>query len=249
MKYLIISDIHANLEALEAVLKEAGSEMLICLGDVIGYGPDPSSCIQLIRAHDILCILGNHDNVQLDPGQLTRFNPLASRSAAITHEALGEEDLFWISTLPEEIIINDLYFTHSSPYDAKQFHYLKPYDTASPYLLLSFSKLAPLGISTAFVGHTHIPGIFSRSAQGAVKYTAMKPGQVFDLEKDCLYIINCPSVGQPRNHHTEAQYAIYDDISNRVEFKSVPYDISLTSEKMRKNGIPEELWKRLAIGT
>lgn len=248
MKYFIISDIHANLEALDAVLQEARGETMICLGDVVGYGPDPVACIHRIRQLDIPSLMGNHDKAQLDLDQLRYFNPLARISAMLTSQELSETDMTWLSTRPEELIRDDLYFTHSSPYDPSRFYYLMPGDTASPYLILSFAKLAPLGISTAFVGHTHIPGIFTMSEEGRIRYVAMVPGQVHRLDEHRQHIINCPSVGQPRNHHSEAQYVLFDSETLTVELIGVPYDIPLTTQKMRQAGIPEELWRRLLEG-
>lgn len=248
MKYFIISDIHGNLEALDAVLQEVGDETLLCLGDVIGYGPDSPACIRRIRELKIPCLMGNHDKVQLDLGQLRYFNPLARLSAVLTSQDLSPADLDWLTTLPEELILDDLYFTHSSPYETSKFYYLRPGDTSSPYLILSFSKLAPLGITTAFVGHTHVPGIFTSTDKGRIHYQAMEPGNLYQLQKNRQHIINCPSVGQPRNRHPEAQFVVFDDSELSVELRSVPYDIPLTAQKMRDAGIPEELWKRLVEG-
>lgn len=249
MKYFIISDIHGNLEALEAVLAEVRDETLLCLGDVIGYGPDSSACISRIRELNIPCLMGNHDKVQLDPDQLRLFNPMARLSASLTRGNLSREDMDWLQMLPEEVIRDDLYFTHSSPYGASKFYYLLPGETGSPYLILSFTKMAPLDINAAFIGHTHVPGIFTRREDGRISYQPMLPGNVYQLEDNLQHIINCPSTGQPRNGYPEAQYVVFDTLDQTVDLRSVPYNISLTAQKMRDAGIPDELWQRLMNGT
>lgn len=247
MNYFLISDIHANLEALEAVLAEATAEKLLCLGDAIGYGPDPAACIEILRRLEIPTIMGNHERVQLNLRELASFNALARHAALFTQAQLSPGDRQWLATLPAELITEQLFFSHGAPYESSQFYYLMPRDTGSPFLALSFAKLERLGLSVAFMGHTHVPGVFS-SDNGHLSYAPLNADSTYQLEMGKRYIINCPSVGQPRNGNPAAQYLVYDVGERQIHMGACAYDLGRTAEKMRAAGLPEGLWERLYRG-
>ena len=247
MKYLILSDIHGNLEALEEVLARHVDKQILVLGDIIGYGADPKACLERIRGLNVPTLMGNHERVQLDFSELSKFNALARESAEYTRSKLSESDLDWIRHLPVELFYQGFYLTHGSPYDPDSFRHLMPRETMSPHLHLSFSRMAELEIQIAFHGHTHFPGVFTESS-GKKTYAVLEPGIPFELAPDKRYIINCGSVGQPRNHDCNAQFAVYDDETQTVTLESVPYDITRTAAKMQAVGLPKLLWQRLFVG-
>ena len=247
MKYFIFSDIHSNLEALTAVLAIHTSEKIMILGDVIGYGPDPKACIEVIQGLASPCLIGNHEAVQLDLSELNNFNSLARESAKYTRSSLTPQDLAWIRSLPREIIDGQLYFSHGSAYDPAGFHYLMPQDIHSSHLRLSFSKLAKLGSSVGFYGHTHLPGYFTESS-AQITFTPLTAGTEVALDQTKRYIINCGSVGQPRNNDCNAQFIVFDTETWTVSMKSVAYEIEQTAQKMQAAKLPEQLWKRLFLG-
>lgn len=247
MKYLVISDIHSNLEALTAVLAHRTDEQILCLGDIIGYGADPKACIDLIRDIGAPCVLGNHEAVQLDLTELGNFNRLARESALFTQSCLTQDELAWIGSLPTELIYNNIYLSHGSSFEPDHFHYLMPQDVHSPQLILSFTRLEKLDINLAFNGHTHVPGYFT-GGEHQVTFTPLKPGTQVQLDKNQRYIINCGSVGQPRNHDSNAQFIIFDDTTWTISLESHPYDIQAAALKMQDAQLPELLWQRLFEG-
>lgn len=246
MRCALISDIHSNLEALQAVLEASGDLPLLVLGDVIGYGADPNRCIELVRQRQSAVIMGNHEQVQLDWRNLEKFNPIASQSAVYTRDRLTADHLAWMRTLPQEMTLEGVHLSHGSPASPAGFHYLLPGDVRSPYVALSFAKLERLGISLAFVGHTHVPGIFE--ASGAITYRPMDLDGIYQLKPNCSAIVNCGSVGQPRNGNADAQFVILDTEARTVEKRSVIYDVMRAAAKIRVAGLPDELWQRLLQG-
>lgn len=247
MIYQVISDIHGNLEALRAVLARKSPGRIVILGDVIGYGPDPRTCIDEVSRLGAPVILGNHEGVQLDLSRLEYFNSLAKDSALYTHGCLTAADLDWIRSLPDELILDGMYFSHGSPYAQERFHYLMPKDYKTPELRLSFAKLERLGIRVAFNGHTHLPGFFN-DGSGYPEFTPLTAGTAVTLDRSCRYIINCGSVGQPRNGDCNAQFIRFDSDALTLSLESVPYDIDATAAKMKEAGLPELLWQRLYEG-
>lgn len=246
MRYKVISDIHGNLEALQAVLAESSELPLLVLGDIIGYGADPIECLDLIRKHAAVVVMGNHEQVQLNWDILQFFSPLAAQSARYTRLQLRKDDFDWFRQLRTEQIYHDLHLSHGSPASPGQFHYLQPDDIRSPYVALSFAKLERSGLKAAFIGHTHVPGMFT--SDSGIRYRPMEVDGTYPLPPEGHAIINCGSVGQPRNGNNQAQYVIADTQAWEVEKCSVEYDVARAAARIRATGLPEELWRRLIQG-
>ncbi len=249
-KTALISDIHANLEALTAVLddiEEQGVERVVCLGDLIGYGADPVAVIARVREADMDFVLrGNHDEAILNGA--FDFNPLAQRSIDWTRTTLEDADSEWISfleALPSSRTEEDRLFVHASPRDPIM-EYLLPSDCFSlmndipPKIRENFERVDRL----CFLGHTHKPGIISEDAEYQIPESF---DYEFTFDEDEKYIVNVGSVGQPRDGDRRSCYAISD--GRRVEFRKVPYDIESAQEKIREvDMLDNRLAERLANG-
>jgi predicted phosphodiesterase len=242
MRILIISDIHANLVALEAVLADAGPyDAAWCLGDLVGYGPNPNECVERVRAlPGLICLLGNHDQAVRGDIELRVFNGDARAAISWTQHTATPATLAYLRSLSPESVWHDFTLVHASPrqpiweyiLDADIAYHNFPYVT-TPYCL---------------VGHTHQPVIFRQLApDGDVQqedpdYAAARP-----LERQRL-IINPGSVGQPRDNNPDAAYALLDLDNEIWQYRRVPYDVAATQDRLRKAGLPERLAARLGYG-
>ncbi|MBN1375036.1 MAG: metallophosphoesterase family protein [Dehalococcoidia bacterium] len=242
MKYLIIADIHSNLEALQAVLEDAqnhgGFGDVWCMGDVVGYGPDPSACIKLLKQLDPLCVSGNHDLATVGKLDIEDFNSAAARANRWTSGQLGDDDRAFLLSLPEKIIVGDFTLVHGSPRQP-----------AWEYIAYSFTasdNFSHFKTKYCLVGHTHIPYVFEEEEDMANE-CYMHNEDVLMLG-DKKLIINPGGVGQPRDRDPRASYAIYDSEDNRIFHYRVSYDIALTQDKMERAGLPHFLITRLASG-
>ena len=241
MRILIISDIHANLTALNAVLDHAGAiDAAWCLGDLVGYGPDPNECIQRVRdLPDLICILGNHDAAALEQIDSATFNPEARQALHWTQHALTEESLAFLKRLPERVDTPQVTLVHGSPRQP-----------VWEYLLDTFNAtrcFEHFDTPYCFVGHTHLPIIFQmRSANTLAQL------QVPEVESSSLLqpraILNPGSVGQPRDRDPRAAYAIFDTSDPRWEYRRVTYDIGAVQSRMLALGLPDRHIQRLAAG-
>lgn len=244
MKRAILSDIHGNWEALSNLLPDLPEEV-ICLGDVIGYGPDPGRCLDVIREKAWPCLLGNHEAVQLEPDRLDNFTKLAQASYYFTKDQLRDRDLAFLQSLPYELVEDQALFCHAAPYHPEHFHYLLAEAALSAYCHLSFARLDELGIRLAFHGHTHRPGYFKRY-RGKISYHLLRPDQPVSLRADASYLINCGSVGQPRNRDPKSHYLLWQD--DHLELKNKAYDLWTTQRKITASPLPDDLGKRLLYG-
>ncbi len=240
MRYAIISDIHGNLEALEVVinnLKEEGYDLLLCLGDLVGYGPDPNECCQLIRETGEVVIAGNHDWAAVGKTGVEYFNTFAKLAIRWTSRVLNEENQAYIEGLPLRWMEGDLLLVHSSPYEPSLWNYiLSPEEACQEFR--TFSERICL------IGHSHQPTVFSREGE-----TCHQRG--FDelkLEPDLRYILNVGSVGQPRDGDPRAAACIYDTEREIMKLRRYPYDVRKTQEKMAKAELPVYLADRLGLG-
>lgn len=252
MRLALISDLHANLEALETVLAhidEQGIERIGCLGDVIGYGPDPEACIDLVRERTDFCLLGNHDEALFTGGR--DFNPHARRALEWTRERLrprwfhgrARKDRWaWLESLRPSRYEGLVGYFHASPRDPVREYVL------STDAMLNRSKLD--GIfehlsGAAFIGHTHHPGVFRES----LAWTGLDGSERFEqpFREDEPAIWNVGSVGQPRDGDQRACYAVLEE--DRVVWWRVPYDHPRTASKILATGVlGEALARRLAQG-
>lgn len=246
MRILIISDIHANVVALETVLTDAGSfDRLWCLGDTIGYGPKPNECIVLMQQAEY-AISGNHDLACIGKLDLEDFNPDARTANEWNGKQLTPENHRWLERL---YVRNERLEEH--PYFAMA--HGSPREPIWEYLLTVEQALANFHdphfqTQICFIGHSHIPVSFSLDDYNHCDRWFPDHRSVLDLEPDTRYIINPGSVGQPRNHDPRAAYAILDTDAMRVYFYRVAYDIPKTQEQMRAVKLPPALIRRLSVG-
>jgi diadenosine tetraphosphatase ApaH/serine/threonine PP2A family protein phosphatase len=240
VKYAIVSDIHGNLEALNAVLARlAPEDGLLCLGDIVGYGPNPNECIALIRERATACILGNHDVAAVDNYGLAYFNPAARDAIAYTQRVLTPENAAWLDTLAYELRMPDYLLVHGAPVD--YFSYIL--DKAAAARAFAASD-APL----ILVGHTHIPDYYRLGADGTLEHRHVQHGGSLAFEPGARYIVNVGSVGQPRDLNPQASFATYDPVAGAVSWERVDYPIGEVQEKMERARLPEALVRRLTAG-
>lgn len=241
MRIALISDIHANLEALEAVLSDIEKQkidMVCCLGDVVGYGSDPSACLALVKKSCRIKLIGNHDYAAMGESSTEDYSPVAKYSAEWTKKELSDSDLTILSEFTVEETLENSHLVHASPFEPLEFHYvLVPQDARQGFS----SMKKPLG----FIGHTHLPMIFTEIKSGMPK---QKIGHTFCPDEEGRYLINVGSVGQPRDNDPRASYVINDAATGDVEFRRIAYDIKTTQEKMEQAELPELLIERLSVG-
>ncbi len=241
MRILVISDIHANLTALEAVLAEAGEiDAAWCLGDIVGYGPDPNECVERVRSlPNLSCIIGNHDAAALKQIDADTFNPEARQAIHWTQRALSEASCDFLDGLPEKIHVGDVTLTHGSPRHPV-WEYLLDTRTAT----LNFDYF---DTGLCFVGHTHLPVIYSLQDNNHLAHLSIpEPNQALTLPGRA--IVNPGSVGQPRDRDPRASFALYDPEENTWDYRRVIYDIPAVQERMTAAGLPERHINRLAAG-
>jgi diadenosine tetraphosphatase ApaH/serine/threonine PP2A family protein phosphatase len=240
VKYAVVSDIHSNLEALGAVLaRVAPEDGLLCLGDVVGYGPNPNECIALIRDRATSCILGNHDVAAVDSHGLAYFNPLAREAMAYTQRVLTEENVKWLDGLAYELRMPEYLLVHGAP--VNYFSYILDKTAAA---LAFHATDAPL----IFIGHTHIAEYYALEAGGEIAHRHLQHGGKLELEAGKRYVINVGSVGQPRDLNPDSSFAFYDPEARTVVWERVPYPIARVQEKIGEAHLPEALATRLTAG-
>jgi predicted phosphodiesterase len=246
MKYAIISDIHANLEALEAVLADAQpqADSLICLGDIVGYNANPQECLQLVQRVCALVIAGNHDQAAVGTRPYDDFNEYASAAIDWTRQQLTPVAQHYLRSLPLTAPFGvGRLAAHGSP------RHTDEYLVAAEDFQLSFAYLRQRmpDIHTCFVGHTHLPMVWQYTPTDAV-HMIESASLCIALDPACRYIINPGSVGQPRYGGQEATYVILDEAAQTVEFRFVAYDVDAAQEKIYDAGLPPYLAERLAAG-
>lgn len=239
MRYAIISDIHGNLHALQAVVQEierASVDRYFCLGDVVGYGAYPNECIQLIRDMGFQTVAGNHDYAALDKISIEHFNKVAKLSTLWTREVLTKECLEFLVGLGLVNECGPISLVHGSLYSPELFDYVQSAYEAS----LSLSRTPG---KVCFIGHSHIPVSFVQDPY--VTYTIENEITVPESGK---VLVNVGSVGQPRDQNPRASFAIYDDEAEKVWIHRIPYDIEAAIEGIRERGLPSVLGERLRFG-
>lgn len=243
MKLAVLSDIHGNLEAFQAVLDAIGHlpiDTMISLGDNIGYGPDSEAVAALIRARKIASVLGNHEMAIKKKETLAWFNPVAQKAVAIAQSQLSDASLAWINQLPRYRVKHGLRFVHGVPPDSVFLYLFQLPETRL------IQKLAQSEEPICFAGHTHELGIISWDGTRLIKENSVPGRYILDPAKK--YIINAGSVGQPRDGSREAKFILYDTVSHQLIFKAVAYPFEKTQEKIIAAGIPRIYADRLAAG-
>jgi len=242
MRVLIISDIHANFAAFETVLTDAKGQWdyVWCLGDVVGYGPDPNECVELLRTLPHLCLAGNHDWAALGRLDIQSFNNDARQAVLWTQEVLKPENFAYLDALPTTFVLGKYTLAHGSPREP-----VWEYILEAPTAALNFQYFET---PYCLVGHTHTPVIFSQTASQTEAET-FRPvyRQPRPLNGHRL-IINPGSIGQPRDSNPDAAYAILEIEAGTWEHRRVAYPIKMTQARMREVGLPERLVTRLERG-
>jgi len=242
MKYAIISDIHGNLEALSAVLKDIRrrrADRIFCLGDIVGYYPNPRQCIELIGAHASRCVAGNHDYAAIEKTDTSCFTYFAFSAMEWTKQNLTEADKDFLRALPLTHEEEDMFLVHSSPCDPERFSYVFPDNEYS--VIEAFSHLTR---HVNFIGHTHWPSIMYQEGDRVILHSEATVG----VEEDCLYLVNVGSVGQPRDFDSKSCYAMYDTDKKVISLHRVSYNYRITQKKIRENGLHAFLAERLEKG-
>jgi len=243
MRYAIIADIHSNLAAFTAVLADiehrGGVEEVWCLGDVVGYGPDPHECIALLRQTNHVCLAGNHDWAAIGKLDTSYFNPEAAAACHWTARQLSPEDVDYLENLPLSIQKGDFTLVHGSPREPI-WEYLLSTSEAK-------ENFAYFQTQFCLAGHSHVPLVFSYSETGACSYSQFLPDTELTLGKSRL-IINPGGVGQPRDGNPRASYAIFDSETRIIRLYRIPYDIDATQARMVEHGLPMRLVARLSHG-
>lgn len=243
VRVLIVSDIHANLAALDAVLRDAGSvDAVWSLGDCVGYGPQPAECVARLRDLEALMIAGNHERAATGAIGVAEFNPLAAQAALWTRETLAEETKRFLDALPEVESRHHFTLVHGT-LRWPIWEYLIDYEAAIGHLAL---QETPFGL----VGHTHVPALVVQDADlphGCELYY-LKNGQTVELNAQRKLVINPGSVGQPRDGDPRASYAIWDTDSQSITVRRVEYEIGITQKLMENARLPRPLIERLSVG-
>jgi diadenosine tetraphosphatase ApaH/serine/threonine PP2A family protein phosphatase len=236
----ILSDIHGNLEALTAVLARLEPEDgLLCLGDTVGYGPNPNECVALIRERANATVLGNHDVGAVDGHGLAYFNPNARAAIDWTQSVLDAASVAWLDAQSYEVRTPDYLLVHGAPVD--YFTYIL--DKAAAARAFAATD-APL----VFVGHTHVAEYYALAPDGSMTHAHRQTGGSLQIEIGTRYIVNVGSVGQPRDLNPDSSFVFYDPQARRVDWERVPYEIALTQEKIGAAHLPEALARRLTAG-
>ena len=242
MRALIVSDVHSNLNAFQAVVADAaangGFDEIWSLGDLVGYGPEPSECVDLLRSYPHSAVAGNHDLAAIGVLPLDRFNPYAAAANRWTAARLSREQADYIGKQPLTLEIDEFTLAHGSPRDPV-WEYLTTVEAA----IACFTRMDTYW---CLVGHSHLPFLCIPQADGAA-FMAFPQNRRVQLD-DAALIVNPGSVGQPRDGDPRASYALYDDTEQTLLHRRVEYDIAATQEKMRRHNLPDYLIERLAVG-
>ena len=246
--YAVISDIHGNLEALEAVLADipGAVEEIYCLGDVIGYGASPNECCDLVRAHGMPVISGNHDLAVTDLSMdLAWFNPIAAAAIEWTREQLTQENTEFLRTRPRTLHEEGTLFVHGSVRDPDE--YILNAAMARENLAVLSTEYPD--VQVCFFGHTHVKTV-SPSPNGPSPNPSPGSHEILDLTTGGPYLVNPGSVGQPRDGDTFASYVIAEDTQDgpRIAYSFVEYDVEKAQARIRAAGLPGMLADRLAYG-
>lgn len=244
MRYAIISDIHGNLAAFQAVLQDIGErggvERIWCLGDIVGYGPDPKECIALLRKYDHVCVAGNHDWGAIAKISTEDFNPEAAAACQWTGQQLNDDEIEYLASLPLIVTEGDFTLAHGSPREP-----------IWEYLVSTYAaKVSFDYFQTKFclVGHSHVPVVFEYlDDRGDCQLKEFPLDIPLKLGNSRL-IINPGGVGQPRDGDPRASYAICDTENSVIWHYRVPYDVSITQQRMKEVGLPRRLAARLSYG-
>lgn len=241
MKALILSDIHSNRTALEAVLESAGKvDAVWCLGDIIGYGPDPNDCVALIRElPDLICLRGNHDSAVIGLTEKRKFNASAQVVLDWTADRLNPVHRKYLQSLSPQAVVDNVTLVHGSPRDPVWEYIMDVYTAAANF--------AHFETAYCFVGHSHLPVLYyQKPGKDHVHVSFVYPGDSTVLPERT--IVNPGSVGQPRDHDPRAAYTVFDTEEKSWTQHRVPYDVAEVQDRMKQAELPLEYIHRLDMG-
>jgi len=242
MRYAIIADIHANLAAFNAVLDDmeqrGGVEEIWCLGDIVGYGPDPHECIERLQRYNHVCVAGNHDWAAIGKISTAEFNPDAALACQWTTQQLSQADIQYLESLPLSVDKDIFTLVHGSPREP-----IWEYVISTGIARENFSFFQS---PYCLVGHSHVPLVF-KEEDDSCTFSRLVANIGLALGESRL-IINPGGVGQPRDGDPRASYAIYDSDTRIVRLYRIPYDVAATQDKMMAKGLPIRLAVRLQQG-
>jgi predicted phosphodiesterase len=245
VRYLILSDIHANREALEAVEADAAGsfDQTLCCGDLVGYGAEPNICVDWVRANCAHVVRGNHDKACTGLDDLEWFNPVAREAALWTAQVLTQENADYARALPKgPLRIGDFEIVHGSAIDEDEY-VLGPSEAELAFTYMEHR--------VEFFGHTHVQGgfLWNHSRVEILHRVAPRTDrQLLEIDPALAYMINPGSIGQPRDGDPRAAYAVYDADAGIVTYRRVAYDVAGAQKKIREAGLPPILADRLAVG-
>jgi diadenosine tetraphosphatase ApaH/serine/threonine PP2A family protein phosphatase len=246
LRYAVFSDVHGNQEALDAVLSDAARQhpdAYLCLGDIVGYGPDPNGCVVRVRALGGRAVAGNHDVAATGDNGLDGFSSLARTAIEWTRGVLTGDAVQFLSALPLRVETPAFLAVHASPRD--------PIDEYILDLPTALAVFAGSDFRTCLVGHTHIPTAFALDRDGRLCTQPLPPDEPVRLSGASRYIVNSGSVGQPRDGDPRASYLLLDtpdSDASVVTLRRLEYPVATTQAKMADRGLPEILARRLASG-
>lgn len=232
MKIALISDIHANLEALDRVIKSVethGADAIYCLGDIVGYGPHPNECIELVRKQCDVILLGNHDAGIFDGLPLGQFNEFGRAAIRWTKKVITPDNLEFLKTLEPATVSGVITLAHATPNDPASWRYVLSWPDAE----LSFKSF---NTKVCFIGHTHVPMLVAEDRK------------VGPMRRDVKHLVNVGSVGQPRDGNARASYGLFDTESWTYANIRVEYDVDRTARAILKERLPDFLAQRLFLG-
>ena len=239
MKYAVIADIHGNLDAFQVVLEDARAQKCThycCVGDVVGYGGYPKQCLDIVRAMNMPCVKGNHDEYCSSEEDLEGFNPHAAEAVIWTRKQLTEDDRKWLRDLKYIRLVASFSMVHATLDQPERWGYV--FDK-----LMAAASFTYQNTGVCFFGHTHVPVAFIRDSVvrgGTYSKFKVEPGR--------KYFVNVGSVGQPRDNNPKAAYVIYDLHEGSIEIRRLDYDIAAAQRKILEVGLPPRLAERLAFG-
>ncbi len=239
-RYAVLSDVHSNIEALDAALAlTRPDDKLLCLGDIVGYGPNPNECVAKIRHLATAVVLGNHDVAAIDNFGLNYFNPAAREAMRWTQRVISAESKAWLNSLGYEFRMPEFLLVHGAP--KNYFEYIL--DKAGAGRAFAATD-API----IFIGHTHIAEYYGLEPDGTISHKHLQQGGQVVLEPGTRYIVNVGSVGQPRDLNPRSSFALYDSDARTVDIVRFDYPIAQVQEKIVSAHLPEALARRLLVG-
>jgi predicted phosphodiesterase len=244
MRLGIFSDIHANLEALSAVLESFRRERIdiyYCLGDTVGYGGSPNECCDLVREIAKTTILGNHDAAVSGRMDYSYYYEAARHALDVHAAMISQENMAWLKSLPYQEMLDEheVLLCHGSPVRLEEFEYIFAPEQARECLAI-WEKIGHITL----IGHSHLCKVFALGRSSVEEL----PATDFELEDDKKYIVSVGSVGQPRDFDNRASYCVYDTVAKRFEFKRIEYDIELAADKVLRARLERNFAHRLFIG-